>query len=230
MLADVPRAAQEAVELAARQRARARPEPGTDTVWLPHASCHLQLTHVPLLAPAEAVPALAGLFFSASRLPAQPWYEGFRGGALEPLGVATVAPVLRAALALSVVEVGLPAPRAYRSLVAEVAWDGRTRVTTLGAIDEGPSLPEGAVLAQLLPPSGDVFHHDGQLLHWHHLMVTPGVGLWPDWVDHALLRTLRSLKLDGAERASYRREAEALTRFLPELERFTRAHGVTVLR
>ncbi len=219
-------AARDAERHAASQRAQSHPAIHIDTRWLPEVGCHLQVLHARLQAPRGHVALLAALFYAAPRLASQPWYPGFLSGTSQPLEVALPPDMLRAAHVVSLVNVGLKAPRAYRSLCTEVSLGPDTRVVTLASADAGPPIPAGAVLAHLLPPSGDVFHHDGTHLHWHHLMVSPGVGLSPAWADRWLLRVLRGTGLDTSERATYRSEAEDLTNLLPDLPAFCAAHGV----
>jgi len=230
-LTEAARHARRAAGLAAAQRSRSHGAAHLERHWLPEARCHLMVTHQRLGASLEQARALSAIFFAAARLPSQPWYAQFRAGRAAPLEAARPDGVLRACRATSTFDVGLGRPRAYRVLCAEVEVDPATRVVGLRSVDDGPELPEPAVPALLEPPSADVFHHDGAALHWHHVVVTPGVGLGPDWFDRGLLRILRSLGLDAQERATYRAEAEGLVAFVAEtdLAAFCAAHDVAIV-
>ena len=186
------------------------------------------ITHQRLEATLDDAHHLAAIFFGAAGLATQPWYAQFRRGSVAP--IPSNDGVVRAARSVSTFDVGLGAPRAYAVLCAEVAVDPSTRVVTLRSIPDGLPPPEPAVVAELRPPSGDVFFHDGTALHWHHVVVTPGVGLGPSWFDRGLLRLLRGLGLDGPERRTYRDEAEGLVRFVgtTDLGAFCAEHGLTV--
>lgn len=234
----LPRAVAEAyatamtmTELAATQRVRSDGDATVDTQWWPEARCHLTLTHQRLSVSRADANRLAAIFYAAARLPFQPWYAQFRGGVM---GADYPGPlpegVRRACLATSVFDVSLPTPRAYVVACTNVEVDAQTRVIGVRSVVDGLTAPEPAVVAMLGAPSGDVFHHDGNVLHWHHILLAPGVGLGPDWFDRGLLRMLRTFGWDGAERATLRGEAEGLVRFVREhdLDAYCRAHDIEV--
>ena len=85
-----------------------------------------------------------------------------------------------------------------------------TRVIVARSVDEGPALPDDTRLAFTLDPNGEVLHLEDDHLHWHHICCTPGAALLPQPLDRWLINTLRRLGLDGAERNTYRAEAEQL--------------------
>ena len=75
-------------------------------------------------------------------------------------------------------------------------------------------MPSGVRLAYTLPPNGEVLHWADGCLHWHHICCTPGAAVLPGAADRWLLTALRFLRLDGAERATYRDEAQMMRRWL----------------
>ena len=230
VMAKVPEACAQAVWWAAEQRTRSDGDAHVEAHWHRAVGCHLMITHQRMVAPQSALAPLAAVLYSAARLPEQPWYAQFRGGVVVPWEGELAAGVARACFATSSVDVGLPALRAYRVLCTESVVDEQTRVVALQSVDEGPPQPKGTVLAELWPPSGDVVVHDGTWLHWHHVMVTPGIGLGPRWLDHNLLATLRNWGWDAQERATYVQEAQAMAKFVSEhdLAAFCVAHQIEV--
>lgn len=222
-----------AAGLARAQRDAPPSEPRVDRTWDREARCHRMLTHVAIPGAAvDLLPELAALLFGAAALDAQPWHPQHRGGATRPLVHPAQAPALRHALALSRVTVGLALDRVYRTLTSEVAPDPSSRVIVHRSVDEGPALPDSTVLGHLLGPTADVLHHDGASLHWHHLVVTPGVGLLPWPLDGALLAVARGLGLGQRELAVYRGEARgvaALVRHPEALRALRAATGVDPL-
>ena len=82
------------------------------------------------------------------------------------------------------------------------------------SIDSGPPPPAGARLAYTLGPNGEVLYWEDECLHWHHICCTPGAALLPAAPDRWLINTLRRLGLDGAERATYRLEAQQMRDWL----------------
>lgn len=226
---EAPDHAAVAVRVAAEQRATSDGDAHVELRWWPEAGCHLTMMHQRIEGTLADLRALSAIFYAAATLPRQPWYEQFRGGLAEPLDI-EVPGVLRACRSISTFDLGLPTPRAYPTSCVEVAIDDATRVVALNEIDDAPAPPEPAVPVVLRPPSGDVFHHDGTMLHWHHLIATPGVGLGPRWFDHGLLRTLRTLGLVGAERQVMKSEGEGLRRFVrdTDLATFCAEHAITI--
>lgn len=233
---DVTAALNEAVSIAAHamrrgaaQRSRSDGLARIERVWLADVGCHLIVTHQRIEGEPRLVDTLARVFFAAGRLPAQPWYDGFRSGEVEAWAGALPDGVERAALATSVVDVGLRALRAYRVLCTDVPVSETARFIGLQSIEAGPRVPDGVVEALLWPPSGDLFVYEGGALHWHHLLVAPGIGLGPRWFDRRLFALLRTLGITGQEYATYRGEAEGLARFVAEtdLDAWCATHDVS---
>ena len=179
----------------------------TRKLWCAPARTFTYQTHVAADATREALDRVADVFFGAADLPAQPWYEQFRGGASRPTGEPAPEGIDREQLCLSSFDVGLGRPRCYRVLVSLASPAPEVRVVALRSVDVDWSVPEGSVLAETLEPSGDVFTWEAGRLHWHHICTTPGVGLLPGALDRWLLNALRRFGLDGAERRTYRDEA-----------------------
>ncbi|MEM6925345.1 MAG: hypothetical protein AAF602_00335 [Myxococcota bacterium] len=219
----------EAARLATAQRSDSDGQARVTRRWWPEAGCHLMMMHQRLDATLDDLRALSAIFYGAAQLRSQPWYAQFRMGASAPVD-AVHDGLLRVCRAVSTVDLGFGTPRAYPVLCAEVALDPSTRVVALNAIHDPPRCPERAVPVVLAPPSGDVFHHDGGALHWHHVIVTPGIGLGPRWFDHGLLRMLRAFGLDHAEQAVMRAEGEGLARFAAEtnLTAWCEAQGLAI--
>ena len=194
------------------------PSPATVTTlnyWHPPAKTFTYHTHIAVPSVKRAtLDIVADTFFGAADLRRQPWYAQFQFGESRALDHAPPAGILRHQLAISTFEVGLKAPRCYRQLVVDSAPRDDTRVVSLVSVDVDWEIPEGAVLAMTLEPSGDVFEWRGGALHWHHICTTPGVGLLPGALDRWLLNSLRRLRLDSAERRTYRDEAESFLRWV----------------
>lgn len=206
--------------LAGRFHETNAPEPGTVTTlksWRPQAKTFTYHTHVSVSSVDRALlDVVADTFFGAADLRRQPWYTQFQRGQSRALDHGPPEGILRHQLALSTFDVGLKVPRCYRQLVADSAPRDDTRVVSLVSVDVDWTIPEGAVLALTLEPSGDVFEWQDGALHWHHICTTPGVGLLPGPPDRWLLNSLRWLGLDAAERKTYRDEAEGFLRWVTE--------------
>lgn len=201
--------------------------------WVRDAGCHAYLSHAVVRdASVELVGELAALALGAAVLDAQPWDPGHRGGRLLPWPDEVAAPVLRHVRTVTRRSAGLPLHRAHRLLCSEVALEAHTRVVVQRSVTGGPALPDDAIPLHLLAPSAVVVHHDGAHLHWHHLVVSPRVGLLPWPLDPALPAALRALGLDATERAGWRGEAAGIRALVmaPEVLRGLRAAtGLPVL-
>lgn len=197
--------------MAARHRAGRADARGYHTVrhWEPSAGTWCYQTHIAAPdQPAERLVRVAELFFAAATLPAQPWYPQFLGGECAPLAAATPAGIRRHQLTLGQFELGLPTPRYYRQLLSLAQPDDATIVISARSVNDGPAPPGSGRLAYTLAPNGEVLHWENGRLHWHHICCTPGAGLLPGRLDRWLINALRALRLDRAERATYREEAE----------------------
>lgn len=181
----------------------------TSRHWETSAGTYCYLTHIaaPNQSP-ERLDQVADIFFNAATLPSQPWYPQFLGGASAPVDTPPPAGIEQHQLTLGQFDLGLPTPRYYRQLVSVAKPDEQTAVIIARSVATGPTLPAGTRLAYTLVPNGEVLHWESGRLHWHHICCTPGAGLLPGRLDRWLINALRRTGLDGAERATYRQEAE----------------------
>lgn len=190
----------------------------TRKAWCENAETFTYHTHV--TAPAgspDSLEVVADTFYQAADLSDLPWYAQFRGGEVRPSDRPVPKGVTRHQLAQSYADVGLWRSRCYRMRVSDAAPRPAMRVVALRSVDVPWDPRPGSVLAQMLCPSGDVFQWDERLLHWHHIVTTPGIGLLPGKLDRWLLNGLRRFGLDQAERRTYREEAEAFVRWVASL-------------
>ncbi len=216
-IADAPAQSRRLAELAIAHRAQHTRTDEHDTVahWEPAAGTFCYQTHIAFAVDSpDTLDTLADTFYNAATMDTQPWYAQFLGGEAQPLGEAPADGIDKHQLALGRFDLGLPTPRCYRQLVSLDSPDAATRVLVARSVDEGPALPADTKLAYTLDPNGEVLHLDNGLLHWHHICCTPGAGLLPQPLDRWFINTLRRLGLDGAERATYREEAEQLREWL----------------
>ncbi|MCB1616279.1 MAG: hypothetical protein KDI30_09720 [Pseudomonadales bacterium] len=153
---------------------------------------------------------VAEVFLHANQLESQPWYPAFISGRLQPLASVRPLPtaVHGAYTGEACFDFGLPQPRYYRQLIADIRPAPSTRMIALRSI-EGTAEVTGAVRAYTLSPSADVFSLDGNRLLWHHIVTVYGAALLPPKADYLLMRLLRILHLDFRERQTYRDEAKA---------------------
>ncbi|MBB3048199.1 hypothetical protein FHR99_002473 [Litorivivens lipolytica] len=202
-------AAQLAQAAAQAQRVPVVPQkPHIQRYWVPSAGTYSYHTHIAVSGQSrERFKWAIELFYNAAELERQPWYEQFLGGLSEPCEAASASTIEKHQFCLGRFDLGLGAPRAYRQLVSLSRPDGDTAVVVARSINKGPGLPENTKLAYTVDPNGEVLHWDGEHLHWHHICCTPGPALLPQPVDRYLMNLLRVLRLDGAERKTYRDEA-----------------------
>ncbi|WP_188109671.1 hypothetical protein [Pseudohalioglobus sediminis] len=203
--------------MAAHHRLQHRAADQCETLrsWQPDAGTWCYATHIAVSGQAAGRLAwLADVFYHAAALPQHPWYPEFLGGCAEALSQSPPAGIARHQLCWGRFDLGLPAPRYYRQLVSLATPEAHTAVIAARSVDQGPALPDGARLAYTLPPNGEVLHFDAGLLHWHHICCTTGAAVLPGAADRWLINLMRRLGLDGAERDTYRREAEALRDWL----------------
>ena len=190
----------------------------TRKAWCESAQTFTYHTHV--AAPstsAESLEVIADTFYQAAGLAELPWYAQFRGGEVRPSDRPVPIGVSRHQLAQSYADVGLRRSRCYRMRVSDAAPRPAMRVVALRSVDIPWDPRPGSVLARMLCPSGDVFQWDERLLHWHHIVTTPGIGVLPGKLDRWLLNGLRRFGLDQAERRTYREEAESFVRWVASL-------------
>lgn len=183
--------------------------------WVPDAGTFCYQTHIAVSnQPRERLSWLAEVFYNASTLAQQPWYPQFLGGAAQACRLAHDDTITAHQLALGQFDLGLGKPRCYRQLVSLARPDAHTAVIVARSVAEGPALPAAARLAYTQMPNGEVLHWENDRLHWHHICCTPGAGLLPAQPDRWLINTLRRLRLDSAERNTYRTEAQQLRDWL----------------
>jgi hypothetical protein len=180
----------------------------TQRAWVSTARTYCYQTHIAISAqPRARLAWLAELLYSAARLQRQPWYPQFSSGCSEAVSMAPAAGIGKHQLSWGCFDLGLPQPRYYRQLVSLASIDDNTQVIVARSVPDGPALPAQARLAYTLNPNGEVVYWENDQLHWHHICCTPGAGLLTPLADRLLINTLRLLRLDQTERATYREEA-----------------------
>lgn len=207
---EAPASAQMLLQLAADQREHLDGERDCCSTrhWESTAGTWCYHTHVVANdQPEQRLEQLANIFFHAAALPVQPWYPQFQGGTNQTARHPVPGGIVQHQLALAGFDVGLRAPRYYRQLISLARPHEHTAVIVARSINGGPPLPGGAKLAYTLAPNGEVLHWQNGQLHWHHICCTPGAGLLPTAADRWLINLMRAVKLDHAERRTYRREA-----------------------
>lgn len=183
--------------------------------WVSEAGTYCYHTHIAVSGQSrERFEWAVDLFFNAASLDRQPWYDQFLGGVSEACDLPTAETIEAHQLCLGRFDLGLGAARAYRQLVSLHRPELDTGVIVARSIMEGPSLPDNIKLAYTVDPNGEVLHWDGEYLHWHHICCTPGASLLPQPLDRLLINLLRMCRLDGAERRTYRQEAEGFRDWL----------------
>ena len=216
-MAEAPDGAATLAQLAERHRAGHSEVDQCQTIrhWQADAGTFCYQTHIAISGQAsQRLRWLTDVFYNAATLPRQPWYPQFLGGASEALDAPPAPGIDRHQLTCGRFHLGVSTPRHYRQLVSLARPDAQTAVIVARSVDEGPAPPGDAVLAYTLPPNGEVLHWQGDRLHWHHICCTPGAALLPGRLDRWLINALRRLGMDGAERATYRQEAEELRDWL----------------
>ncbi|MGB1139909.1 MAG: hypothetical protein ACPG1A_03350 [Halioglobus sp.] len=210
---DAPVQAARLAELAAAHRAQHMQVdvPNTVAHWEPSAGTYCYQTHIAFgIEDRDTLNWLADTFYNAATMTKQPWYAQFLGGQAEALDAPPAEGIDQHQLAVGRFDLGLSRPRCYRQLVSLASHGETTRIIIARSVDEGPPIPDGTTLAYTLDPNGEVLHYENGLLHWHHICCTPGAGLLPQPADRWLINTLRRLRLDSAERTTYREEAQEL--------------------
>lgn len=216
-IGDAPAQALRLAELAAAHRAQHALVDVHDTIahWEPGAGTQCYQTHIAFGTDTlDTLDWLAETFYKAATMTSQPWYPQFLGGQAMALDAQPLDGIAKHQLALGRFDLGLPRPRCYRQLVSLASHGANTRVIIARSVDQGPEPPDNTKLAYTLDPNGEVLHYEDGRLHWHHICCTPGAGLLPQPADRWLINTLRRLRLDQAERATYRGEAEQLRTWL----------------
>lgn len=189
----------------------------TERHWLPEFKTFVYHTHIAIAGQdARRCQRLAERFYHTASLSALPWYAAFLGGCSQPLQTPPSVAIDKHQLCWARFDLGLGQPRYYRQLVSMAAPDKATWVVAARSVDDGPPLPQHAVLAYTLGPNGELVHWDArhQLLHWHHICCTPGAAMLPGRWDRYLMNALRGCGLDRAERTTYREEAEQMRNWL----------------
>lgn len=203
-----PGAAEQLHALAVQAQTLAPEQPRIQRYWIPSAGTYCYHTHIAVSGQTrERFLWAVELFYSAANLKRQPWYEQFLGGASKACAESPDQSIDKHQLCLGRFDLGIGTPRAYRQLVSLNVPDDNTGVIVARSIEEGPALGEETPLAFTVDPNGEVLHWDGKYLHWHHICCTPGPTLLPQPWDRYLMNALRILRLDGAERKTYREEA-----------------------
>lgn len=210
-----PSAATELARMAAELRHRLKTDhapldlPHIQRHWVPSAGTYCYHTHIAIGGQSlERLAWAAELFFNSASLESQPWYDQFLGGASKPCHDAPANGIDAHQLCLGRFDLGLGEARAYRQLVSLARPDTSTAVIIARSVPDGPDLPANTKLAYTVDPNGEVLHFDGESLHWHHICCTPGAALLPQPLDRYFINALRVCRLDGAERKTYREEAE----------------------
>ena len=171
--------------------------------WVPSAGTWCYHTVISAAIGPDSLSTAADIFFQAASRVSQPWYPQFLGGQVMPSGNDP-----NCAVTLARFDVGLGKPRAYRQLVSRHANEAATmRAIVLRSVEAAMPWPDGAVPAFALSPSGDVLEYRAGRLLWHHICTTPGAALLPMPWDRWFINALRGLRLDQAERNTYRQEA-----------------------
>lgn len=179
--------------------------------WERDAGTWCYQTHIAIADQAQYRLAwLADIFYHGAALASYPWYPQFGGGECEALLQSAPVTVDQHQLCWGCFDLGLSAPRYYRQLVSQSWRDDSTAVIAARSVDRGPALPEAALLAYTVAPNGEVLYWADGCLHWHHICCTTGAALFPGRLDRWLINALRWLRLDQAERTTYREEAQQL--------------------
>lgn len=193
--------------------------PQTKRHWDRGSRSYCYQTHIAISGQARSrLHEVSQVLYSASARTTQPWYPQFLGGACLPCEEAPRPGIAEHQLSVGCFDLGLPTPRCYRQLVSRAQLGGDACAIVARSIDSGLTLPEGSRLAYTLGPNGEVLYWQGECLHWHHICCTPGAALLPPSPDRWLINTLRWLRMDKAERTTYRLEAENMRDWLQSTE------------
>lgn len=196
--------------LAGKHRQHHRAVDGHQTIrhWQKDAGTYCYQTHIAISGQSkERLTELANTLYSASTLHSQPWYPQFLGGEATPVAADTPPGIGQHQLSVGQFDLGLRSPRYYRQLMS-LAWPrADTAVIVARSVDSGPTIAQDASVAYTLAPNGEVLHWADSTLHWHHICCTPGAAIVPGIADRWLINMLRWLRLDSAERKTYRDEA-----------------------
>jgi hypothetical protein len=183
--------------------------------WDRDSRTYCYQTHIAISGQAgDRLPWLLEVLYSANSAGNQPWYPQFLGGASLQCDTPSQPGIAEHQLSVGCFDLGLPTPRCYRQLVSRTPIEDDGCAIVARSIDSGPPLPADARLAYTLGPNGEVIHWESDCLHWHHICCTPGAALLPATLDRWLINAMRRLGLDGAERSTYRMEAENMRDWL----------------
>jgi hypothetical protein len=183
--------------------------------WEARAGTYTYHTHVQVAcADVSTFSKVVDCFFHAAALPAQPWYSQFLRG--QSLSVVPAAGAIRSAICLPEFDFGLGKVHSYRQLVSEFSFANHCHVLVLRSVSADPDFPANTVVAFTLSPTGDVLRWCNGVLHWHHICTVAGVGILPAPIERQVMNMLRWLRLDHAERKTYREEAECFIRWVSD--------------
>ena len=183
--------------------------------WVPDAGTWCYQTHIAISGQTrDRLYWLAETLYNASTLDSQPWYPQFLGGESQPTIKPVPPGIHQHQLALGRFDLGVGKPRYYRQLLS-MAWpDDDTAILVARSVDTGPALGDELPLAYTLAPNGEVLYWADERLHWHHICCTPGARVLPGIADRWLINALRLMRLDGAEKRTYRDEALGMRNWL----------------
>ena len=182
--------------------------------WAAAAGTYTYHTHARVYGVDEALfTRVVDCFFHAASLKTQPWYAQFLCGQSLPL-ISSASGCTRAALCLPEFDFGLGKTHSYRQLLSEFSLAEHCRALVLRSVIHEQAFPANTVPAFTLSPTGDLFHWHQGVLHWHHICTVAGVGIMPPGIERHVMNALRWLRLDLAERKTYREEAEAFIRWM----------------
>ncbi|HQQ73524.1 MAG TPA: hypothetical protein PK031_00055 [Pseudomonadales bacterium] len=188
--------------------------------WTPAARTYTYHTHVQVHGVDRNIfSKVVDCFYYASTLPTQPWYAAFLRGCCVPLSPATGS--ARALLCVPEFDFGLGKVHSYRQLLNDFSVAEHCHVLVLRSVIHALDFPANTVPAFTLAPTGDVFHWQGGVLHWHHICTVAGVGILPACIERHVMNALRWFHLDQAERKAYREEAESFICWVRNVEHVT---------
>jgi hypothetical protein len=183
--------------------------------WTPSARTYTYHTHVQVgCADSTVLSKVVDCFFYAATLDVQPWYSQFLRG--KTLSISPARGSARALLCVPEFDFGMGKTHSYRQLLNDFSPSECCHVLVLRSVIHALKFPLNTVPAFTLAPTGDVFHWQEGILHWHHICTVSGVGIMPSGIERYVMNALRWLHLDMAERKTYREEAESFMRWVSD--------------
>jgi hypothetical protein len=224
-------------QLAAKQRAFINQADSVTTSkqWQADMACYTYLSHIAInltdirsaLAEQETLLAeLGALFYHAASLPHQPWYQQFLEGEATDIALPCPPSVGCHQQTVAHFDFGFKRPRYYQQCVSLVKPDNHSRVIVMQSV-EGRRTDTSSKEAYTLSPNGEVLVLNEGVLHWHHICTTPGPSIFSGHYDRWFMNALRWLRLDQAERNTYREEAHTLRDWIndkPAYDAFLAGH------